>query len=367
MIFRVEENTITAYGYIWDGDGMEFSLLLSGLEKQHTDITLKLHTYGGSVFDGNIMYNALRSSKANIRIKIVGIAASMGAVIAMSRPNVEMAENGFLMIHAPSGYVNGTAADLESNAKLLRSIEANFSKKLIERTGKTEKQVNKWLEGDNWFEASEALEEGLISSIIEPEADTDIFDPEQLGEVEVYNRFVALLLPDNDKFKNNHKMKKPLIEALQLQGVNEQSSDTAVIDAVKSHVAAVTAQLQADLDVEKRAKKALEDGAQAQFDAVVNPTLDAAIKAGKITAEQKPTYYGIAKASGIEALNTVLGNISQRNPIVAGVVTGKPGANAGREGWDFDKWQKEDPRGFEALAKSDPESFAEIVKSKYQK
>ncbi|MDP2060373.1 MAG: Clp protease ClpP [Flavobacteriaceae bacterium] len=367
MIFTVEDNTITAYGYIWDGDGMEFATLLSQLEKRHTGIILKLHTYGGSVFDGNIIYNALRSSKADIKIKIVGIAASMGVVIALSRENVEMVENGFLMIHAPSGYVDGTATDLENNAKLLRSIEANFSRKLVERTGKTEKQVNKWLEGDNWFSAEEALEGGFITGIISPEADTDLFDPSQMGQVEVFNRYVALLLPKNEKSKNVHKMKKPLIEALHLQGVNEQSSDTAVIDAVKAHIAASLSQAEINLTAEKNAKKALEDSIAAQFDAVVNPMLEAAVKDGRIKADEKPIYYGIAKASGIDALNTVIGNISQRKPISAGIAAGKADVPAGRESWNFDKWQKEDPRGFEALSKTDPEAFQKIVKSKFQK
>ncbi|MDT8346859.1 MAG: ATP-dependent Clp protease proteolytic subunit, partial [Flavobacteriaceae bacterium] len=335
MIFEHNENTITAYGTIWNDDGMPFVSMLKRLEKQYDDITLRLHTDGGSVFAGNLMYNAIKSSQANIRIEIIGIAASMGAVIALSSENVALAENGFIMIHAPSGYVYGNATDLENNARLLRSIEGNFISKLAERTGQSTTKVQQWLVGDNWFSAQEALDQGLISSIIEPDTEVEHFEPEQLKSKEAFYRIAAQLTTKNS---NLHTMKKPLIESLNLEGVTEQSSDTAVIQAVQSQIAA----LRSAVDQEKQARLTLEKNADAQLEAVVEPLLDQAIKQGKITAEQKPTYKTIAKASGIEALNTVLGNISQRSPIVADMAVGKTSTTSGREGWDFDKWQKED-------------------------
>lgn len=359
MIFEQHENTITAYGTIWESDGMDFVLLLSKVEKEFSKITLRLHTEGGSVFSGNLIYNALRNSKADINIEIIGIAASMGAVIALSRPNVSIVENGFLMIHAPSGYVYGTADYLEDNARLLRSIEDNFVKKLISKTGKTEDYVRGWLSGDNWFSAQEALTEGLVSEIIESDDNIEHFEPQQLTSREAYYRIAAQLTSKN---QNNYTMKKPLIEALKLVGVTEQSSDTAIIEAVQSQMRDIRDQLAN----EQQAHQASKQNLKAQFASVVGPMLDQAVKQGKITAEQKPTYQSIAEASGIEALNTVLGNLGARQPIYGGVAHGKQNPSD-RLGWDFDKWQGEDPRGFEALSQSDPETFEQIVNQKFQK
>ena len=177
MEFEVKENVITAFGIIEAGDGVKFASLFSQLEQSQTDILLKLHTDGGSVFDGNMIYNALIDSKANVTIHIIGIAASMGAIISLAVDEVYMAQNNYLMIHAPSSYSSGQAQDFENQAKLLRLIETDFIRKLQQKTGKTEKYVKQWLIGDNWFNAQQALNEGLIKGIVIFEFDFDVCNP----------------------------------------------------------------------------------------------------------------------------------------------------------------------------------------------
>ncbi|REH00276.1 Clp protease ClpP [Flavobacterium aquicola] len=370
MIFRVQENTITAYGTIWSGNGMEFVSLLSLVEAKHKEITIKLHTYGGSVFDGNLMANALRDSKSKIRLEIVGIAASMGFVISLYLKDVYMVSNGYLMAHAPSGYTEGTALDHENNAKLLRSIEKNFIKILIEKTGKTESYVKKWLVGDNWMDAEEAKKEGLIKDFLDPETETEDFNPEQLGMTETYNRFSALLNPKNDLHNNlSDTMKKPIIEALGLIGVDANSSDTAVIDAVRNHYDAKITKAEADLRIANEKVVVAEAALKEQSKTAITAVIEAAKKAGKITQDQVATYESIAEASGIDALNTVLGAIPARNPITSQIQNqgGANNAPVGRDDWDFDKWQKEDPKALEAMAGKEPEKFKELFNAKYKK
>ena len=369
MIFRVEQNTLTAYGIIWRGDGMEFVSILTQMEAQHGNITVKLHTDGGSVFDGNLMYNALRNSKANVELHIVGLAASMGAIMALSLDKVYMVENGYLMIHTASGYTEGTALEHENSAKLLRGIETNFIKKLVKKTGKPESYVKKWLTGDNWFTAEEALKEGLITGIIDPETTTDTINPEQLGVTETYNRFAALLLPTNSQTNFDTDMKKPIIDALALQGVTEQSSDTAIIEAVKKNYEGKEQGLPRQLDAEIAKRVAAEKLLNDQNEAAITAVIAKAQKEGRITAAQVPTYEGIAKTSGLDALTTVLEAIPARKPITAQITGGKADADTvvGRENWDWDKWQKQDPKGLEALAKETPETFQALYNQKYKK
>jgi ATP-dependent protease ClpP protease subunit len=366
MVFSIKQNTLTAYGIIWEGNGMEFVSALSQLEGQFTEITIKLHTYGGSVFDGNLMANAIRNSKSDITIEIVGIAASMGFVMSLYAKKVYMVENGFMMAHAPSGRTDGSALDHENNAKLLRSIEKNFVKLLTEKTAKPESYVNKWLTGDNWLDANQALDEGLIIGIIQPETITNNFDPNQLGITESYNQFSALLL--NDSQIKLHTMKKAIIAALALTGVDEQSSDTATIDAVKQHFEAKISKVEADLKIAQQKAVDAESKLADQNKSAITAVIETAKKEGKITAEQVPTYEGIAKTAGVEALNTVLAAIPARTTITGQFsASGKTVGPVGREDWDFDKWQKEDPKGFEALAKETPEKFQELLNQKYKK
>jgi ATP-dependent Clp protease protease subunit len=332
-----------------------------------------MHTYGGSVFDGNLIFNAINASKKNIQIDIMGIAASMGAIISQSRTGTKprMVRNGFLMIHAPSGGSYGTAKDHENTAKLLNSIESQFITMLSSTTGLAESKVSKWMVGDNWFDAQEALDLGLISEIIEPVTQTinNDLNPKELGMQGMYYQYTALLTGSNHKNLNSdHTMKKPIIEALSLQGVTEQSSDTAVIEAVKKHFETKELELQGKLDAEIRKRTDLE----AQFNSEKKASIDAeianAVTSGKITAAQKETYEKIAQNSGLETLKTVLAAIPARNPITNQIgANGKTDLPVGRENWDFDKWQKEDPRGFEALSKSDPDAFKKLYNQKFSK
>lgn len=375
MIFQVQDNTITAYGVIWDGNGMDFVSLFSQLEGKYDEIIVKLHSYGGSVFDGNLIYNAIQNSKKDIDLQIIGIAASMAAIISQSRKDKKpkMVRNGFMMIHAPSGSTYGGALDHENNAKLLRSIEKNLVDSLSSSLSKPKNYVAKWMVGDNWFSAEEARKEGLISEIIESESETitDSLNPQELGAEGMYYQFTALVNPNNSnnsKINLENNMKKPIIEALGLTGVTEQSSDTAVIDAVRNHYEGKITKLEADLKAANDKAAAAEAKLAAQGKVAITAELDKAKKEGKITDDQKPTYEEIGSTSGIEALRTVLAAIPVRNPItlqIAGNGTSAPSA-AGRESWSWDQWQKEDPKGLEKLQKDNPEAWQSLFDAKYK-
>lgn len=374
MRFQLVDNTITAYGVIWDGDGMDFISYFTQLESKYSSITVKLHSYGGSVFDGNLIFNAIQNSKKDIDLHIIGIAASMAAIISQSRKDKKpkMVRNGFMMIHAPSGSTYGGALDHENNAKLLRSIETNLIQLLSSSLSKPTKYVAKWMLGDNWFDAEEALKEGLISEIIEPESDTitDNLNPQELGAQGMYYQFTALLNPENSQQINlDHNMKKPIIEALALTGVNEQSSDTAVIEAVKKHFEAQNNVLQGKLDAEIQKRTTAEDALASQGKAAITAEIETAKKAGKITGEQIGTYEAIGTASGIEVLKTVLAAIPERKTITGQMQNAgdKSEAPVGRETWDWDKWQKEDPKGFENFSKESPEEWKALYNAKYKK
>ena len=372
MRFQVQDNVITTYGQIWDGDGMEFVSLFSQLEGKYNNITVKMHSYGGSVFDGNLIYNTIENSKKDIELIIIGIAASMMAIISQSRKDKKpkMVRNGFLMIHAPSGSTYGTALDHENNAKLMRSMEKNFIKLLASNIGKPESYVSKWMNGDNCFDAEEALKEGLISEIVEPESTTitDTLDPKELGPQGMYYQYTALLTPKNESLiKLDTDMKKPIIEALALTGVNEQSSDTAVIAAVQEKFKAEKSELQGKLDAEIQKRETAEAALLEQSKAAIASVIEAAKKAGKITQDQVATYEAIATASGIEALNVVLSAIPTRKSITSQFQEGNYNAPVGRDNWSFDQWQKEDPKALEVMAEKEPEKFQELFNAKYKK
>ncbi|MEG0929541.1 MAG: Clp protease ClpP [Algoriella sp.] len=369
MIFTAENNVLKCIGTIWGGDGEQFIRIWQMVENSYDTIIIKLHTDGGSVFDGNLIFNAINSSKKNIEIHIIGIAASMGAVISQSTKKVYMVENGFMMIHAPSGFVYGTAPEFEKYAILLREIESNFSKTLQKITGKSKDYVDKWLTGDNWFSAEQALKENLIAGIIENETEIERFDPLQLeSKNEAFARFAALYIPNNDNNNStNEEMKKPLIQALGLQGVNEQSSDTAVIDAVQQHYEAENSQTKKDLEAEKKKTADLQAKLDAQTDNEIKAFLDEKETAKAFKKEDRATYEAIGKSSGLEALRTVLGNSTpiQRQSITGQIQgQGNSSQDGERANWTFAQWQEKDPKGLEKLSQDKPDDFKELFNNK---
>lgn len=362
MIIKTHKNTLTAYGTIFSGDGRYFVEELTHLEQNYAEIVVRLHTSGGSVFDGNLIYNALNKSASAIHIIIDGIAASMGAIIILSAKKVSIVENGYIMIHAPSSYSNGQAQDFENQAKLLRSIERNFVEKLVARTKKSVKEVEKWLVGDNWFDAQEAQKLGLVTDIIPSQMATlfPIQNPSQMAEQDVYNAYACLFASLNvSNSKLNNKMKSSLIQALSLASVTTESSDTAVVQAIQER-------LEQEKQAREKAEKELQTFKKAQIEAV----LSVAIKEKKIAENQKEVYQKIAETSGIEALNVVLENtkgkaIIDKAPNLSQIIQGKTATQ--NPSWSFDQWQENDPKGLERMSVEDPEQFQALFQKKYGK
>ncbi|WP_407512842.1 hypothetical protein, partial [Elizabethkingia miricola] len=175
--------------------------------------------------------------------------------------------------------------------------------------------------------------------------------------------------PENNSNFNIDNMKQVLITALGLSAVvNAQSSDTAVLDAVQGKMN----DLQASLDREKAARTKAENDLKAYKDGQIKAMIDtASAGAGKaFTEDERKVYENIGENSGIEALAHVLKSSTKPAApnISAHIQTGTPGAGvAGRESWDLDKWQTEDPKGLEKLATDDKEAFDKLFNAKYSK
>lgn len=381
MDFTVKNNVITAYGTINDGDGIAFLNIFQQVESNKKDITVKLHTYGGSVFDGNLIYNTITNSIANVQIHIVGIAASMGAIISLACDKVYIVENGYMMIHAPSGGVYGTANDLESNIKLMRSMEQNFISKLLEKTGKNRDYVKNWLVGDNWFDANQALKEGLVTGIIEPETKIKKnFNPSQLGTVAVYNQFSALLKNNTKINLNNDNMdlRQQLIDKFRLK---KNASDTSIFNAIEQSQETASGLRDglikllslednvSDEDILKsvQALTQVEQDVQEERKVEANYLIADALRKGKIVHGQKEHISNMFKKDFAGA-KAFLINTPERVSITSMIQNTKNQkeqvkGNIPKSDWTIDEYRKFAP---DELAK-DPELYQNLVKAKYKK
>jgi ATP-dependent Clp endopeptidase proteolytic subunit ClpP len=163
-------------------------------------IVLRIHSLGGEVFDGNVIFNSLKE-RENVEVEISGIAASMASVISLAGQPVRMAANGYFMIHNPWGGAIGEADELRRQADLLDNIRQNLVRAYVAKSGQSSEQIEEWMDAETWFSAAQAKDAGFVDEITDPlQLAASANRPERLAKFR--NAPAALLTPTND-------MKKP--------------------------------------------------------------------------------------------------------------------------------------------------------------
>jgi len=135
--------------------------------KKVADINVRINSDGGSVFDGNTIYNALKRHSARVTVDIDGLAASIASIIAMAGDEIRIAENGMLMIHDPWMVAGGTADELRDAADTMDKVQEQLVNTYVKRTDGDAEQIAQWMNEETWMNADEALERGFVDSITE--------------------------------------------------------------------------------------------------------------------------------------------------------------------------------------------------------
>lgn len=140
------------------------------LESQDADkdISLYINSPGGSVSAGMAIYDTMQYIKCDVSTICMGMAASMGAFLLSSGAKGKRyaLPNSLIMIHQPLGGAKGQATDIEIVAKQILKTKENLNRILAENTGKPIEQIYQDTERDNYMNAQEALEYGLVDKVI---------------------------------------------------------------------------------------------------------------------------------------------------------------------------------------------------------
>jgi len=164
---KAEKAEIWLYEEIgmWGKSAKDFIMDFKKITNKQVD--LHINSPGGSVFEGNAIYNALKTSDKTITAYIDGIAASIASVIALASDEVVMAENAMFMIHNPSGITIGEAEDMRKSADVLDKIRDTMVGIYAKKSDKSEKEIIGLLDDETWFNATEAKENGFIDVVAE--------------------------------------------------------------------------------------------------------------------------------------------------------------------------------------------------------
>ena len=144
-------------------------LLFLESENPDKDISLYINSPGGSVYDGLAIYDTMQFIKPAVSTLCTGFAASMGTFLlaAGHRGKRYALPNARIMIHQPSGGGQGTAADVEIQAREVLYLRRRLNATMAERTGQTVEQIEKDSDRDYFMSAEQAKQYGLIDAVLD--------------------------------------------------------------------------------------------------------------------------------------------------------------------------------------------------------
>jgi len=210
--YRIEnaasaEPELYLYGQIgkdFFGEGISADQVVKDLNAlgKKKQITVRIDSPGGAVFEGTNIYNALVRNPAKIHIEIDALAASIASIIAMAGDRIRIADNAMMMIHEPAGVVMGTAKDMRDLANLLDKTRGNLIGIYAKRTGLDNEKVSSLMQAESWFNATEALQAGFVTDILPAKIanNSASFDKNLLAKLG-YRNIPAYLISNREKPK----------------------------------------------------------------------------------------------------------------------------------------------------------------------
>ncbi|MCT4612828.1 MAG: ATP-dependent Clp endopeptidase proteolytic subunit ClpP [Clostridia bacterium] len=143
-------------------------LLFLEADDPEKDIYLYINSGGGAVHAGMAIYDTMQYIKPNVVTICVGMAASMGAVLLAGGEKGKRyaLPNSEVMIHQPLGGAEGQASDIVIVANHIQKTKKRINEVLAEASGKPIEDVAVDTDRNNWLDAEEAKQYGLIDEII---------------------------------------------------------------------------------------------------------------------------------------------------------------------------------------------------------
>jgi ATP-dependent Clp protease protease subunit len=143
-------------------------LLFLEADNPGRDIHLYINSPGGSVSAGLAIYDTMQFLKSPVNTICMGLAASMGAFLLASGAAGKRSAlpNSRIMIHQPSGGAQGTASDIEIQAREVLYTRAKMNELMAKHTGRQLEQVERDVDRDRFMSAEEAKQYGIIDNVV---------------------------------------------------------------------------------------------------------------------------------------------------------------------------------------------------------
>jgi ATP-dependent protease ClpP protease subunit len=159
--------TIRIDGVIGTGDGeISAAMVREQLPENGTEpIAVKIHSEGGSVFEGFAIHDAFAAYQGPKSLSIESSAFSIASFIACAFDDVEISSNGYMMLHNPYAQVEGDDEDFARQSEMLGKLKTSMVSAYAQRSGKSEDEIKAILKNETYLNAQQAVEMGLAKRI----------------------------------------------------------------------------------------------------------------------------------------------------------------------------------------------------------
>ncbi len=144
-------------------------LLFLEADNPERDIYIYINSPGGIISSAMAIYDTMQHIQAPVNTICMGMAASAGSfLLAAGRPEKRAAlPHARIMLHQPSGGAQGTAADIEIQAREILYLRNKLNELYAKHTGRTVKQIETDIDRDRFMSADEAKDYGIIDKVIQ--------------------------------------------------------------------------------------------------------------------------------------------------------------------------------------------------------
>lgn len=170
----INDNEINIMGEIgddWDDSDTTITRVQRKLKiAAGADITVNINSFGGSMFEGVAIYNALRQYEGKVTVKNLGIAASSASLIAMAGDEIQMADASFLMIHNCWTFAIGNRHEMAALIQNLTVFDDAMAGIYSERMDINKAEIQKMMDEETYMSGESAMERGIATSLFDPKA-----------------------------------------------------------------------------------------------------------------------------------------------------------------------------------------------------
>lgn len=229
------DNEVYIYDFI--EQGMTAQKLFKSLDPNATEITLRINSGGGDVFEALALYNWLKGHSVKVKVYIDGLCASAASIIAMAGDEVYMPSNALMMIHNPVGGVYGDSADMAAMSELLNKIRDSIVSVYESRTKMSRDSIIKLMDAETWMNGEEAKLYGFIDTVtaaVKNEVHS-IYDDGVVAERERLKALDELLAPGREEIITRAKYETlQSVEdiAVELLKAESKRKDSAMIEGI---------------------------------------------------------------------------------------------------------------------------------------